>query len=444
MVHRGMITLVSEISGLLSARGEALASVRSARGQNDRVDALTLLCREVLRASTLRIIGGDARFWDGTVYRSVTPGEVCSVLGNVLVDMGVSPVDVRRMGDMPLSVIGERTLMRDSSLVAFTNGVLDLRSLSLSPFSPSLPVTESLPYPYDPEARCPVWESFLSSVLPDPSVRDVLGEFFGCCYLDRSALSVEKFAILIGEGANGKSVIRDVITSAMGQGNVSAFDAAQLTRPELQPYLNGKRVNFASDMAATAAFDSALKALASGQEVVGRRIYGEPETVKAPPIVFSMNRLPPFRDTSDAFFRRVLLFRFPVVVPEGERDATLASRIRSSELPGVFNWIMRGRGSLLSRGGVFSPSASMDRELSILRGSVSDASFPVRAWLEGRGYSVSPAYDGQPSVLVSQNEIDLGLRGSVSRHMITAELRRFGVATFRSKELFYRVYRKNG
>ena len=438
------MTLASELRSILSGLAGRLSSACSVKGQNDRVDALTLLCRDVLRSSSLKVIGGEERFFDGRVYSPAPPRSVRDTLGDILIDMGASPVDVRRMGDMPLSVIGESAIGPDPSLLAFSNGVLDLRTKTLSPFSPGLPVTESLPYPYDPEARCPVWESFLSSVLPDPSVRDVLGEFFGCCYLDRSALSVEKFAILIGEGANGKSVIRDVITSAMGQGNVSAFDAAQLTRPELQPYLNGKRVNFASDMAATAAFDSALKALASGQEVVGRRIYGEPETVKAPPIVFSMNRLPPFRDTSDAFFRRVLLFRFPVVVPEGERDATLASRIRSSELPGVFNWIMAGRRSLLSRRGVFSPSPSMDRELSLLRGSVPDASFPVRAWLEGRGYSVSPAYDGQPSVLVSQNEIDLGLRGSVSRHMITAELRRFGVATFRSKELFYRVYRKNG
>lgn len=439
-----MIALRSELSSLLLERGEALRAACSVKGQNDRVDALTLLCRAVLRASSLRVIGGEVRFFDGRVYAVAGRKGVSSALGDLLVDTGVSPVDVRRMGDMPLSVIGEKTVDRDPSLIAFSNGVLDLRDGSFSDFSPSLPVTESLGYPHDPEAGCPAWESFLSSVLPDPSVRDVLQEFFGCCYLDRAALSVEKFAILIGEGANGKSVIRDVVSAAMGRDNVSAFDAAQLTRPELQPYLNGKRVNFASDMAATAAFDSALKALASGQDVVGRRIYGEPETVKAPPIVFSMNRLPPFRDTSDAFFRRVLLFRFPVVIPEAERDASLAARIRGSELPGVFNWIMGGRRSLLRRGGVFSPSPSMDRELSLLRGSVTDSAYPVRSFLEGRGYSLRPVYDGQPTSLVSQNEIDLGLRGTVSRHAITAELRRFGVSTFRSKELFYKVYRRDG
>lgn len=436
------MTLASELRSILSGLAGRLSSACSVKGQNDRVDALTLLCREVLRSSSLKVIGGEARFFDGRVYSPAPPRSVRDTLGDILIDMGASPVDVRRMGDMPLSVIGERTLGPAPSLLAFSNGVLDLRTKTLSPFSPDLPVTESLPYPHDPDAPCPLWDAFLAEILPDPSVRAVLQEFFGCCYLDRGELSVEKFAILIGEGANGKSVLRDVVSAAMGSANVAAFDASQLTRPELLPYLRGKRVDFASDMAATAAFDSALKALASGQEVVGRRIYGEPETVKAPPIVFSMNRLPPFRDTSDAFFRRVLLFRFPVVIPEADRDASLAARIRSSELPGVFRWMMEGRDRLASRGGVFSPSPAMDRELSLLRGSLSDASYPARSWLEGRGYSLTPSYEGQPYTLVSQNEIDLGLRGTVSRYAITSELRRFGVTTFRSKELFYRVYRK--
>ena len=62
------------------------------------------------------------------------------------------------------------------------------------------------------------------------------------CYVDRRVMSVEKFAILIGEGANGKSVIRDVIAAAIGADNVKAYDAQQLTRSDLIPFLVGKRI----------------------------------------------------------------------------------------------------------------------------------------------------------------------------------------------------------
>lgn len=431
------------LSPVISGRVDSLAGILKARGANDRVDSLTLLCRDVLRSVPIASSGGGVMFFGGRVWSPATRRDLLDSLGNILTDMGVSPTDVRRMADMPLSVLSERVFKADSSLLAFTNGVLNLKDGRLMGFSPDLPVTESLPYAYDKDASCPMWEAFLAEALPDPTVRAVLQEFAGCCYVDRSRLSIEKFAIFLGSGANGKSVIREVVSRAMGKDNVAAFDAEQITRPEMIPHLGGKRVNFASDMRATAAFDSALKALASGQEVVGRRLYGEPETVKAPPIVFSMNRLPPFRDTSDAFFRRVLLFRFDMVVPEGRRDARLADRICSSELPGVFRWIMEGRMRIIGNGGAFSPCPAMDSWLGALRSGVTDSSSPVRAWLEARGYSLSPVRQGQPPVLVSQNEIDLGLRGTVSRYMITSELRRHGVKTFRSKELFYRVYRKD-
>lgn len=427
---------------MFSSRSEGLDSVCGVKGVNDRIDALTLLCREVLRSSSLCVIEGELYSFGGRCYESVSRKAVLSSLGNVLVDAGVSPTDVRRMGDMPLSVVSERSFSRQN-LVAFSNGVLNLETeVFTEGFDPLRIVTEALPYPYGAGADCPRWEAFLSEVLPDPSVRRVLQEFFGCCYVDRSSLSIEKFAIFLGEGANGKSVIREVVSRAMGKGNVASYDAEQITRSELQPYLNGKRINFASDMKATAAFDSALKALASGQEVIGRKIYGEPVVVKAPPIVFSMNRLPPFRDTSDAFFRRVLLFRFDVVIPEERRDTSLADSICRDGLPGVFRWMMEGRRRLVRQKGVFSPCPAMDAALALLRASVPDAKYPVKSYLEGKGYSLRPVGEGQPYVLISQNEIDLGLRGTVSRHMITAELRRFGVETFRSKELFYKVYRK--
>lgn len=431
------------IAAEVSSRRDSLASVLKAKGVNDRVDSLTILCRDILRSIPVGMSSGGPVLFGGRVWEPLPRREMLDALCNVLTDEGVSPTDIRRMADMPLSVLSERPFSPDRSLLAFSNGALDLRGGPLRPFSPSLPVMESLPYAYDPEAASPLWDAFLSEVMPDPSMRAVLQEFFGCCYADRTALSIERFAIFLGSGANGKSVIREVVSRAMGKDNVAAYDAEQITRTELLPYLDGKRVNFASDMRATAAFDSALKALASGQEVVGRKIYGEPVTVKAPPIVFSMNRLPPFRDTSDAFFRRVLLFRFGVVVPEGRRDASLADRICSSELPGVFRWIMEGRDRIIRKRGVFTPCPAMDSALSALRGDVTDSANPVAAWLEGHGYSLTPVRDGQPSVLVSQNEIDLGLRGTVSRYMITSELRRHGVKTFRSKELFYRVYRKD-
>ena len=437
-------SLMSGLRGLLSSSSESLERVCGVKGANDRVDALTLLCRDVLRRSDLCHIDGVLHCFNGMYYEPCDRGLVLAVLGNLLVDMGVSPTDVRKMSDMPLSVLSERSYRR-GGLLAFANGVLDVGGMMFREgFDSSLIVSESLPFRYDPSALCPMWDAFLAEMLPDASVRSVLQEFFGMCYLDRERFSVEKFALFVGRGANGKSVIFEVMKRVLGRDNVSTLDASQLTDEKMLPYLKGRRLNFSPDMARSKDFSSALKALASGQDVTARGIFRDAETVKAPPLCFAMNEMPVFRDVTDAFFRRVLLFRFEVQIPSDRQDRRLVERICQSDLPGIFNWVLAGRDRLVGNDGQFSGSGKMDGDLGLLRSEVSQSAYPVKAYLEGRGYSLRPVYDGQPFTLVSQNEIDMGLRGSVSRYAITSELKRFGVPTFRSKELFYKVYQREG
>lgn len=439
-----MSGMVDELRGLVSSRSADLDRVCGVKGVNDRIDALTLLCRDVLRSSTLCYIDGSMHFFGGRYYLPCDPRVVLAVLGNVLVDAGVSPTDVRRMADMPVSVVLERSFPSDRSLIAFSNGVYSLSTREFVPsFDPASVVTESLPYPYDKDAPVPEkWNAFLCEVLPDPAERKVLQEFFGMVYLDREAFSVEKFALFVGKGANGKSVIFEVIKRVLGPDNVSTLDSSQLTKENMVPYVKGKRLNFSPDIRKSSEFDSALKALASGQDITGRRIYGDAEKVKCPPLAFALNEMPRFRDTTPAFFRRLLLFSFDVQIPPERQDKALAAKICADELPGIFNWIMEGLRRLISRGGEFASCAKMERNIEALQKVVSDADIPVKKWLDAHGLSVEPCYEGQPFVLVSQNEIALALGSSVSRIAITREMQRWGVRSIRSKELKYKVYPK--
>ena len=431
-----------EISGLLSGYSERISEVMSVKGVNDRIDGLTLICREVMRGSTLRYIDGVLHIFNGRYYEACSREVVLSVMGNGLVDLGVSPTDVRRMSDMPLSVLVERSV-ESERLICFSNGVLDLVSgVFTEGFSAERICTESMSFGYDAGAGCSRWERFLGEVMPDESERLVMQCFFGMVYLDRRELSVEKFALFVGRGANGKSVIFEVMKRVLGEDNVSTLDTSQLTDEKMLPYVKGKRLNFSPDLARGKDFGSALKALASGQDVTGRRIYGDAEKIKCPPLCFALNEMPVFRDVTPAFFRRLLLFSFDVEIPPERQDRELVEKISREDLPGIFNWIRRGTEMLVSRRGEFPSCRKMERNLELLRSEVCDSAFPVKSYLEGRGYSLRPMYRGQPFCLVSQNEIDLGLRHSVSRYMITSELKRFGVQTHRSKELFYKVYER--
>lgn len=434
--------LREELRELLDRRRDQLQEICSMRGVNDRVDELTLVCRKVVRSSSLCYVDGEMCYFDGRSYVPVGSAPVATVLGDLLVDMCASPTDVRRMGSMPLSVVLERSYSSQSKL-CFENGVLDLdRNSFRRGFSPEWIVTERMPYAYSPGAEYPLWEKFLSEVLPDESVRMVLQEFCGMVYMDRKNFSVEKFALFVGAGANGKSVIFEVLKRVIGPDNVSTLDCAQLTKENMIPYASGKRLNFSPDVRKSAEFDSALKALASGQDVTGRKIYGEAEKIKCPPLIFALNEMPRFRDTTQAFFRRILLFSFDIQIPPKNQDRGLVGKICASDMPGIFNWMIEGRDRLIANGGEFTRSKRMDLDLEKLKNDVSAATYPVRNYLMGRGLDVYPAYDGQAYTPISQNEIHSALRGIVSRNAITREMRDFGVFVHRSKEMYYHVFER--
>lgn len=386
------------------------------------------------------MIDGEPYVFGGECYEGCSLRVIGQDLGNLLMDMGVSPLDVRRAGDMALGVIGERSFS-GSGVLCFDNGYFSLSGFTFEGgFSPAVISTERMGYRYDEGAKCPMWDSFLSEVLPDAGARAVLQEFFGMVYLDRGRLSVEKMAFFVGKGANGKSVVFEVMKRVLGEGSVSTLDPVQLSDEKMLPSVKGKRLNFSPDLARHRDFSSSLKALASGQDVTGRRIYGEAEKVNCPPLAFAMNDVPALRDVTDAFFRRVLYFGFDVQIPAERQDRLLVGKICASDLPGIFNWVIEGTKRLLRNRGGFTACQKMDRDLALLRSDVGGGN--VRAYLEGRGLSVVPAYPGQSPTLVSCGEIVEGLGGAVSPNAVSREMSYWGVVRVRNRETFYKLYKK--
>lgn len=436
----GRLVLREELARLIGDCSAELERIRGMKGPTDRVDAYCALLRGVLVRSTLCTVRGAVRWWDGACYRPVGVGELSATVGNILADMGVGATDVRRIGTMPYGVLRDVVREPSSGLISFENGVYDMDGGELVPFSQDLVTLWEMPYRCDPSERCPKWEGFLREVLPDASERACLQEFFGMCFLDRGGLSIEKMALLVGSGANGKSVVCEVMRGVIGPSRVSDLSPDQLASDKMVAELEGKALNFAPDVRKGAAFDSALKALASSQQVTGWRLYSGAVKVKCPPLAFALNEMPWFRDVTPAFFRRILLFTFGVTIPPERQDRTLAAAIVREESPGVFNWLMEGRRRLLACDGEFTRCPAMDRRLAELRREVSGGGSPVRRWLSANGWGVTPAFEGQVPEKVDCSAIWNGLGGTVSRNAITREMNSLGVKRDRGREVRYLLY----
>lgn len=330
----------------------------------------------------------------------------------------------------------------DGNKICFSNCIYDVSTGKAERFSRKHITDYRLPYPYEKESLCPRWDSFLSEVLPDECERRCLQEFFGMCYLDRSVLSVEKFAVFVGSGSNGKSVVFDVMKNVIGRDRVSYLSPDQLADGKQVVSVVGKRLNFAPDIRKGAFFDSALKALSSGQDVQGWRLYSGNVVIKCPPLAFALNEMPRFRDTTYAFFRRMLLFSFDVTIPPEKQDRSLASDIARDEMPGIFRWVMEGRRRLVENKGAFTQCDKMTANIEALTRRVRNEEAPVLEYLASIGFSVEPNFAGQPFTKLTAGSIFEGMGGSMSKDAITRELSSYGVRRDRGAEVRYFLYKK--
>ena len=430
------------MSGLISSSRERLEEITRSRASQQRVDDYTSLLREILVQSSLCYLNDELHFFDGRCYVPISEKRASSMLGNLLHDNGVGASDIRRIGDMPFLVLEERRHDIDLNKVCFDNCVLDVRSGNVLDFGKDVRTDYVRPFAYNEDARCPMWKRFLNEVMPDEDEQVCLQEFFGMCYLDRNLLSVEKFAIFVGTGSNGKSVVFDVIKSVIGKDRVSYLSPDQLMNEKQVVSVVGKRLNFAPDIRKGASFDSALKALSSGQDVAGWRLYSGTTVIKCPPLVFALNEMPRFRDVTSAFFRRVMLFSFDVTIPEERQDRSLASKIVEKESSGVFRWMMEGLWRLQERRGVFTYCEKMATNLENLKRRVRNEENPVLQYLDNAGWSTEPIWVGQEAVKVPATAIFQGMGCRVSMNAIAREMTAMSVRRERGTEIRYYLYRK--
>jgi len=221
-----------------------------------------------------------------------------------------------------------------------------------------------LGYNYEPSAECPKWMAFLQEVLPERGAQRVLQEFLGCIFMDRSKYKLECMMLLYGTGANGKSVVYEIIQDIVGYENMSSYDVSDLTRSNTKDYnlseIDGKLVNYCSDMDYKDSSGGGFKKLISGEAVMAREIQKSPREIRDFPIMMdNVNMLPDTSDKSDGHFRRYVIVPFEVTIPKEKQDKKLRLKLRE-ELPGILNWILEGRSRYISNNCKFSDSTLID------------------------------------------------------------------------------------
>ena len=282
-----------------------------------------------------------------------------------------------------------------------------------------------LAFRYEEQAECPRWQSFLDevlvkktedgSIIPDESKQNILAEFIG--YVFSRHLKLEKTLILFGHGANGKSVVFEVINAIFGKDNVSNVSLESISKDQYyRAMLANKLLNYSSEISNRLQAEK-FKQLTSGEPIEARLPYGQPMILTDyARLAFNCNELPKDVEHSEAFFRRFLIIPFDVTIPEGKRNPKLAREIIESELSGVFNWILNGLRRLLLQNS-FSKSEAVDQMIEAFK-LESDS---VAMFIEDEGYRRSPTNSIRLKDLYTQYRehcLDNGSRPVSSKNLI--------------------------
>ncbi|MBA7577007.1 hypothetical protein ES708_18853 [subsurface metagenome] len=260
------------------------------------------------------------------------------------------------------------------------NGLLDVRTRKLSPHTPAFLSTMRIPIAYDPQAKCPKIQEFLSAILRPEDVRVIL-EFFG--YILIPDYSIPVVLILLGEGSNGKTQLLRLLGQFIGRGNYISISLQDIENNSFAvANLEGKLVNIQGDLSSQwLSGIGRLKQLSGQDPISANRKYRDPlHFDNFARLVFASNKPPIIEEDTLAVWRRILPLDLPNTF-EGEKDIKnyIHTILTPQELSGLLNLALDGLQQLLSKSD-FSYQGSYDdrsRQYTI-------ASDPARVFVEER------------------------------------------------------------
>jgi len=227
--------------------------------------------------------------------------------------------------------------------IALKNKIYNIKEDNFRNHNPKDLFSVSIPVKYDKKADCPKIKKFLSEIL-DPSNIPVIQELFGYCLYRE--YPIQKAIMFIGEGANGKSVLLNLLKTFLGKENVSSIPLQSLDRNRFAAsQLYNKLANIYPDISNRALYDTGVfKMMVGGDMITAEQKFRDGfNFTNYAKLLFSCNQLPETHDNTKAYFRRWIIIDFPNTFKGSKADKKLIHKLTTEEeLSGLLNWAIEG------------------------------------------------------------------------------------------------------
>ena len=222
-----------------------------------------------------------------------------------------------------MELIADEKAQADARYIAFRNGVLDIVTGQMQPFSPDLVITNQIPWDYNPEAYSELADDTLNKLAcGDQPIRALLEECIGYCFYRRNELG--KAFILTGDKSNGKSTFLDCVKAILGDRNISALDLKELGDRFNTSMMFGKLANIGDDIGddfLQGSQVSVFKKIVTGNRIKAERKGQDPfEFNPFIKLLFSANDIPRMKDKTGAVLRRLVIIPFNASFSKDDPD----------------------------------------------------------------------------------------------------------------------------
>lgn len=265
-----------------------------------------------------------------------------------------------------LDLLPNEAKLSNANMIAFRNGILDIQTEELKPFSPDHLITNMIGWDYNPNAYAEIVDHTLNKLAcQDSEIRALLEEIIGYCFYRRNELG--KAFILTGDKSNGKSTYLYMIQMLLGDENIAALDLNELGDKFKTAELFGKLANIGDDIGDEFIPDaSVFKKLVTGDRKSVERKGEDPfEFNNYSKMLFSANKIPRMKDQTGAVRRRMIIIpfnaRFSVEDPDF-RPYIKYELIKPDCMEYLINLGIQGLKRVLENQ-MFTSSAKVEKEL---------------------------------------------------------------------------------
>lgn len=289
--------------------------------------------RMMLEEAT-RLESTDAR---AALAKHATKSESSTAINNMITEAKAQP-------GVPVT---PKDLDTNPYLFATQNGTFDLKTMTSRKSNRADLITRQMAVDYNPEAKCPRWDTFLKEVFPnDPNLPAYMQKLVGYALSGRT--DQHFFHFFYGAGSNGKSKVTDTLRALFGRYGERLNTDSLMAKfgdqgvPNDLAKLVGTRLVFATETTAGKRFNEQLmKSLTGGDSITARFLHKEWFEFKPTfQLIISGNHRPEIKGTDHGMWRRVRLVPFTETF-DPETEPTLEATLLS-ELEGILVWAIKG------------------------------------------------------------------------------------------------------